>query len=55
MTNNPPTKTPEELFAAALDRHVGCAKPYCFIRRADKELIAPNSFNMEFNRVVNGI
>jgi hypothetical protein len=55
MTNNPPLKTPEELFAAVLAAHIGCMKPYCFIRRADKELIAPNSFNMGYNRIVNAI
>jgi hypothetical protein len=55
MTNNPPQFTPEELFKAALAEHVGCVKPFCFIRRADKEMIAPNSFNMEYNRVVNNV
>ena len=52
----PPEKiTPEEQFTAALSEHIGCVKPFCFIRRADKELIAPNSFNMEYTRVVNAI
>ncbi len=55
MTNNPPQKTPEEKFAAVLAEHIGCMKPYCFIRRADKEMIAPNSFNMGYNRVVNAV
>ena len=47
--------TPEEKFLAALAEHVGCVKPYCFIRRADKVLFAPQSFDMEYNRVVNQI
>jgi hypothetical protein len=55
MTNNPPLKTPEEKFAEVLDAHIGCMKPYCFIRRADKEMIAPNSFNMGYNRIINTV
>jgi hypothetical protein len=47
--------TPEEQFRAALDEHIGCVKPYCFIRRADKEMVTPRSFDMEYNRVVNEI
>src|ERR1700684_478070 len=47
--------TPEEQFYAALGAHVGCAKPYCLIRRADKEMVSPRSFDMKFNRVVNEI
>jgi hypothetical protein len=44
-----------EQFNAALAAHVGCVKPYCFIRRADKEMLAPRSFDMQYNRVVNAI
>jgi hypothetical protein len=47
--------TPEEKFAAALGEHVGCVKPYCLIRRADKEMVSPRSFDMEYNRVVNEV
>ncbi len=47
--------TPEEQFAAALDKLIGVSKPYCFIRRADKEILAPRSIDMKYNRVVNAI
>jgi hypothetical protein len=47
--------TPEERFALALGEHVGVQKPYCLIRRSDKEMLSPRSFNMEFNRIVNNI
>lgn len=50
-----PQQTPEGKFAAALGEYVGCVKPYCLIRRADKEMVAPRSFDMEYNRVVNEV
>lgn len=47
--------TPEEKWAAALREHIGVQKPYCIIRRSDKEMLAPKSFEMGYNRVVNGV
>jgi len=47
--------SPEQQFVAALAEHVGCVKPYCLIRRADKEMVAPRSFDMEYNRIVNEV
>lgn len=47
--------TPEDLFAAALDELVGVVKPCCFIRRADKDILAPKSIDMKYNRLVSQI
>ncbi|HUI12976.1 MAG TPA: primase-helicase family protein [Xanthobacteraceae bacterium] len=47
--------SPAERFRMALDGYVGCQSPYCFIRRADKAMLAPHSFNMLHNRTVNAI
>lgn len=47
--------TRAEQFRTALKSYVGCKKPYCLIRRADKEMESTRSFDMEYNRVVNDI
>lgn len=47
--------TPDERINVALGEYIGCVKPYCLIRRADKEMLSTRSFDMEYNRVVNAI
>lgn len=47
--------TPEEQFKAALAEHIGCQKPHCLIRRADKEMLSLRSFDMRYARVVNAL
>ena len=55
MKLRPDELSPEDKFLAALAEYIGCVKPFSFIRRRDKELIAPNSFDMKHNRIVNDI
>lgn len=47
------TPLPLLRFAEVCGEYVGCVKPYCLIRREDKEMISPRAFNMEYNRLVN--
>jgi len=48
-------RTPDEIFAAALDEYVGCKRPYSLIHRGGKELHSPRSFDLQYNRVVNAM
>ena len=41
------------MFEVVLSEHVACLDPPMFIRHRDKKLIAPKSFDLQYNRVVN--